>query len=821
MRARCFIVALFLFTASHGGAAGIRLVCVTDDGALPLARAELGQLELAGELASVIPPPHAHWRLDGNFRGHPGLARWGAEYAVSRNDGPDRERKRDPAGPWVVAVTLRDGARSWPDPKKIRDPSLRRGALDAMRTDNALRIDWPTFAEHPGVLVVAWLPPTGDPRVLGIRPTPGSHEEPWHTEIRSELASDERSGQPLVFWWSDGGLVAPEPLFDRPDVQRQFLAIVAGETFDLTKRPEVRARSREGLSLLHYAVRSGNANAVERLLAAQADIDAAASDSDGKWTTTPLAFAIAGARQAMAEQLLDRGALPARHARDALNLALKHDHEPLLALLLRRFPNELLADTKERKETLDRIGQEGRPGLARIITDVAQEHGFEPPASNPSPDSTDSQFDRRHLPGPGFEAAWRGQTARVAELLSSRPEFATERFEGHHPHIEAARAGHADVLTLLLDAGAPIDAANTLGETAMLAAAANDHADMVTLLAERGANLGLVEGSRDTPLHAAATSGALAIVRHLLALGANPNSRNAFQATPLDLALLGGNGTVARLLLDHGAKFTPEATQAREMVQQAIINDLSAPVAAALAAGWPAQSTFATTWPAARVAQAHGATECLRLLWEQGAPAEMEDSFPVAGPGRLDEPLRLTHLVTPRDPRDPRKWFPEHAVEIRCVVDANGRVLFPRVVTTEDPRLTPAALTAASTCRFAPPVRDGKPTSAIGSFVIRFPESSRRAFGEADGATPAREMGFLEVRAPYGELPPKGVKVAVDIFVDPDGVAREISIIDSAGETFSASALLGLAQGKFRPATYRGVSVRGRLRTFISYGPVY
>ncbi len=51
----------------------------------------------------------------------------------------------------------------------------------------------------------------------------------------------------------------------------------------------------------------------------------------------------------------------------------------------------------------------------------------------------------------------------------------------------AARYGHADVVRLLLDAGADVNAKDEWNETALMFAAMSGHEDIVQLLTEAGA----------------------------------------------------------------------------------------------------------------------------------------------------------------------------------------------------------------------------------------------------------------------------------------------------------------------------------------------
>lgn len=87
--------------------------------------------------------------------------------------------------------------------------------------------------------------------------------------------------------------------------------------------------------------------------------------------------------------------------------------------------------------------------------------------------------------------------------------------------VEAARNGHAELVGLLLDAGAELDARDGQGRSALYwAAAAGDVAAAEQLLARKAA-VDLATSSGDTPLMAAAQNGHEAMVRTLLGHGAD------------------------------------------------------------------------------------------------------------------------------------------------------------------------------------------------------------------------------------------------------------------------------------------------------------
>jgi uncharacterized protein len=116
----------------------------------------------------------------------------------------------------------------------------------------------------------------------------------------------------------------------------------------------------------------------------------------------------------------------------------------------------------------------------------------------------------------------------------------------------AARAGHGDIVDLFLARGAPVNARNIQGSTALFIAAEEDNRAIVETLIAHGADLTLPGRSGLTPLAAAAYMGNEPLVRVLLEHGADPKAVDATGKGPICYA--GGRGFtgVVRILLAHG-----------------------------------------------------------------------------------------------------------------------------------------------------------------------------------------------------------------------------------------------------------------------------
>jgi ankyrin repeat protein len=109
-------------------------------------------------------------------------------------------------------------------------------------------------------------------------------------------------------------------------------------------------------------------------------------------------------------------------------------------------------------------------------------------------------------------------------------------------------------LRLLKDRGARVNAASARGRTALFLAAMSDRsADIVRLLISAGADVSVVDGMKMTVLHAAALGNDAETVRLLIEAGLDVNATDFQGFTPLIYATSNGNLAASRLLLARGA----------------------------------------------------------------------------------------------------------------------------------------------------------------------------------------------------------------------------------------------------------------------------
>ena len=104
----------------------------------------------------------------------------------------------------------------------------------------------------------------------------------------------------------------------------------------------------------------------------------------------------------------------------------------------------------------------------------------------------------------------------------------------------------------LIARGATVNTVSCAGSTPLSDAASLGHAELVQVLLDAGALIS-VEGQQDPTLHQAVRSGSVQIVQKLLDAGANVNEQGPLSESPLHIAAEDDRAEIARLLLSRGA----------------------------------------------------------------------------------------------------------------------------------------------------------------------------------------------------------------------------------------------------------------------------
>ncbi|KAJ4448777.1 hypothetical protein ANN_00168 [Periplaneta americana] len=151
------------------------------------------------------------------------------------------------------------------------------------------------------------------------------------------------------------------------------------------------------------------------------------------------------------------------------------------------------------------------------------------------------------------DAAYAGNASVVSVLLKAGTKVSAREADGGWSALQhASHKGHESVVRILLDAGADVRAETYKGweETALHLAALTTNEDIVKLLLAHGASADVNRRDKngDTPLHRAATSSSLPVVQALVSAGADSTLVDSEGYIPLQLARENDKPEIAKWL---------------------------------------------------------------------------------------------------------------------------------------------------------------------------------------------------------------------------------------------------------------------------------
>jgi ankyrin repeat protein len=253
---------------------------------------------------------------------------------------------------------------------------------------------------------------------------------------------------------------------------------------------------------------------------------------------------------------------------------------------------------------------------------------------------------------PLHAAAQQGNSAMVQELLSQGAhinavaskaldlEVSTPPLDsstaptGHTTLHLAAGLGHAMIAQLLVDAGADVEATDSLGRTALYYAAVNGHADTVAVLLSAGSMNTAQPGSLP-PLHAAAKGGHTAVLQVLLDYGADVDAATDSTeepvgtpagATALHNAAVNGHTAAIQLLVDAGADVQATESSGCTPLYLAAMNGYADTTAELLSAGACVNTARQDGFTPLHAAAEWGHPAVLRVLLDDGAAVDVSSA---------------------------------------------------------------------------------------------------------------------------------------------------------------------------------------------------
>jgi len=315
---------------------------------------------------------------------------------------------------------------------------------------------------------------------------------------------------------------------------------------------------------LHKAVKRGDKEAVERLIADGIDVNAI-----GAGEKRPLRLAAADNHVGIAKILTDAGADPNLDNGIALRVAALYGHKDMVSLLITQGGD------------VNCGGDDGTPLIK--AAEFGHKEVFELLVAHGAKINAKARHGQTAL----YWAAHHGYKDMVDFLIAKGADVNKTGPDGKSPFYEAASWGHKDIVELLLANGAEI---NPIAGTAPLcgalrnlvkfegeqfAASASKHRpdwwtgpdgykDTVHALIDRGADVNRCDHAGWSPLHFACCTDHADLVKLLIDKGADVNIHDVCQIfpddedeyqniTPLHLAAYYGHKEIVQLLMAAGA----------------------------------------------------------------------------------------------------------------------------------------------------------------------------------------------------------------------------------------------------------------------------
>lgn len=309
--------------------------------------------------------------------------------------------------------------------------------------------------------------------------------------------------------------------------------------------------------VLHIAVRNNHIETVKALLE---DGNIGIEDYESDTGLNSLHQAAEYGHEELIEYLLDNGAdvdAKCYQGEAALHLAVNHRHLKIVKTLINKGANINLRASTTGNTPLNNLV--GRADCLIDIVKVLLENG-----------ASVNERDDRWNQTPLHFASINGNREVVELLLEHNAEVNALRNDLMSPLMCAASNGHQYIVELLLDKGAKTNFVDADNSTVLHHAAISGQNNVIKSLIAKGVQIDCKNKDSHTPLHIAAHYGNLNAVLTLLEVGADVNSATDTGITPLHLSAVAGHQEVTEALIKWGANVNAEDIEKITPLNEAI-----------------------------------------------------------------------------------------------------------------------------------------------------------------------------------------------------------------------------------------------------------
>ncbi|MCY4619643.1 MAG: ankyrin repeat domain-containing protein [Chloroflexi bacterium] len=225
-----------------------------------------------------------------------------------------------------------------------------------------------------------------------------------------------------------------------------------------------------------------------------------------------------------------------------------------------------------------------------------------------------------------YSAVWRGQLARVQELIAEGVEVNAIDSDGDPVLREAVWRGYTEIARALIIAGADVDAVDSDDHPLLRAAIWRNHLDIVRLMVAAHANVSAVDGDGDPLLHEAIWRGHTEIASALINAGADVDAVDSDDHPLLREAIWRNRHDIVQLMVAAQANVSAVDGDGEPLLLTAIWRGLTEIVKTLVDAGADVDALDSDDDPLLREAIWPNLVEMVRILVAGGADVDARDS---------------------------------------------------------------------------------------------------------------------------------------------------------------------------------------------------
>ncbi len=376
------------------------------------------------------------------------------------------------------------------------------------------------------------------------------------------------------------------------------------------------AKDKYGWTVLMATTCCGNAEIVEALLEAGADIP-----EDTSEYSTNMQAILKRERQARKDKQLADSSIKnleqedgagaggteknQKMLNDQLIEATENDNTEIIEVLLKEGA-DINATNEDGQTALVIAAEKGHIETVQVLLTTP---GINIDAANNKDGSTALMF-----------AAQNGHTNIVNTLIDKGADVnAANNKYGSTALMFAALCGNTEIVNNLIDKDANVNATDKDGLTALMITAATGHVDIVQILLDKGIDINAADHGNFTALMFAANKGHTETVKTLLKKGANVNAASHNSPTALMMAAGAGHVDIVQILLKENAEIDATAGRGDTALTLAASTGNTETVRVLLAAGANVNDTAIT------LALDNGHTETVEALFGKSTNTNTAD----------------------------------------------------------------------------------------------------------------------------------------------------------------------------------------------------